>query len=80
MSVLAPEAVARLLPDEPRWVEVRGMLLTGMGRPVGEVVPSPVMFVALYAGDDQAAVVMWLSSSRLRRKAGMRRDGRAVRR
>ena len=57
MSVLAPEAVARLLPDEPRWVEVRGMLLTGMGRPVGEVVTSPVTFVALHAGDDQAAVV-----------------------
>lgn len=57
MSVLAPEAIARLLPDEPRWVEVRGMLLTGMGRPVGEVVTSPVTFVALHAGDDQAAVV-----------------------
>jgi GNAT superfamily N-acetyltransferase len=57
MSVLAPEAVARLLPDEPRWVEVRGMLLTGMGRPVGEVATSPVAFVALHAGDDQAAVV-----------------------
>ncbi|MBA3759526.1 MAG: GNAT family N-acetyltransferase [Gemmatimonadales bacterium] len=57
MSVLAPEAVARLLPDEPRWVEVRGMLLTGMGRPVGAVATSPVTFVALHAGDDQAAVV-----------------------
>jgi GNAT superfamily N-acetyltransferase len=57
MSVLAPEAVARLLPDEPRWVEVRGMLLTGMGRPVGAVATDPVTFVALHAGDDQAAVV-----------------------
>ncbi|HEY5940808.1 MAG TPA: GNAT family N-acetyltransferase [Gemmatimonadales bacterium] len=56
-AVLPPEAVARLLPDEPRWVEVRGMLLTGMGRPIGAVATSPVTFVALHAGDDQAAVV-----------------------
>ncbi|MEO8090118.1 MAG: GNAT family N-acetyltransferase [Gemmatimonadales bacterium] len=56
-AVLPPEAVAHLLPDEPRWVEVRGMLLTGMGRPVGTVATSPVTFVALHAGDDQAAVV-----------------------
>jgi GNAT superfamily N-acetyltransferase len=33
------------------------MLLTGMGRPVGAVATSPVTFVALHAGDDQAAVV-----------------------
>ena len=56
-AVLPPEAVASLLPDEPRWVEVRGMLLTGMGRPVGTVATSPVTFVALHAGDDQVAVV-----------------------
>jgi GNAT superfamily N-acetyltransferase len=57
IAVLPPEAVARLLPDEPRWVEVRGMLLSGMGRPVGAVATSPVAFVALHAGTDQAAVV-----------------------
>ena len=55
--MLSPEAVARLLPDEPRWVEVRGMLLSGMGRPVGAVVTSPVAFVALHADGDQAVVV-----------------------
>ncbi len=57
MSVLTPEAVARLLPDEPRWVEVRGMLLCGMGRPVGAVATSPVAFVALHADQDQAVIV-----------------------
>ena len=55
--MLSPEAVARLLPDEPRWVEVRGMLLSGMGRLVGAVVTSPVAFVALHADGDQAVVV-----------------------
>jgi len=33
------------------------MLLSGMGRPVGPVATSPVTFVALHAGDGQAAVV-----------------------
>jgi GNAT superfamily N-acetyltransferase len=57
IDVLPPAAVARLLPDEPRWVEVRGMLLSGMGRPVGAVAASPVAFVALHADGDQAVVV-----------------------
>lgn len=33
------------------------MLLSGIGRPVGAVIESPVTFVALHAGDGQAAVV-----------------------
>jgi RimJ/RimL family protein N-acetyltransferase len=56
-AVLPPEAVARLLPDEPRWVEVRGMLLSGMGRPVGAVATSPLALVALHAAEDQAVVI-----------------------
>lgn len=56
-SVLSPAVVARLLPDEPRWVEVRGMLLSGMGRLVGAVDTSPVAFVTSHADDGQAVVV-----------------------
>jgi GNAT superfamily N-acetyltransferase len=56
-SVPSAEAIARLLPDEPRWVEVRGMLLSGMGKVVGGVATSPLAFVALHADQDQAVVV-----------------------
>jgi hypothetical protein len=43
----ASQALARLLPDLPRWVEVRSMLLSGQGFALGVAVgPTPV-FVAL---------------------------------
>jgi hypothetical protein len=49
--------VARLLPDEPRFVEVRSMLLHGRARLVGPVTATPPAFVVVHADGDQAAVI-----------------------
>jgi hypothetical protein len=56
MNPPLPE-VAALLPDVPRWVEVRSMLLHGHARLVGSLTTSPPTFIAVYADGDQAAVV-----------------------
>ncbi len=40
-------ALAAELPDLPRWVEVRSMLLSGDGRVIGAVATSPLSFVVL---------------------------------
>ncbi|MGH7579478.1 MAG: GNAT family N-acetyltransferase [Gemmatimonadales bacterium] len=42
-----PTFLAALLPDLPRWVEVRGMLLSGHGFSVGVTIGPPPAFVAL---------------------------------
>jgi GNAT superfamily N-acetyltransferase len=47
MSDLSAEALAQLLPDLPRWVEVRSMLLSGQGFAVGVTTGPPPAFVAL---------------------------------
>jgi hypothetical protein len=41
------KALAAELPDLPRWVEVRSMLLSGAGRVVGAVTTSPLSFVVV---------------------------------
>ena len=41
------KALAAELPDLPRWVEVRSMLLSGDGRVIGAVATSPLSFVVL---------------------------------
>jgi hypothetical protein len=41
------ETLARLLPDLPRWVEVRSMLLKGQGFAIGVTVGPPPAFVAM---------------------------------
>jgi hypothetical protein len=41
------KALAGELPDLPRWVEVRGMLLSGDGRVIGAVATSPLSFVVV---------------------------------
>jgi hypothetical protein len=47
MSEISSESLARLLPDLPRWVEVRSMLLSGHGFAVGVTAGPPPAFVAL---------------------------------
>ena len=41
------KALAAELPDVPRWVEVRSMLLSGEGRVIGSVSTSPLSFVVV---------------------------------
>jgi GNAT superfamily N-acetyltransferase len=47
MSDLSPESLARLLPDLPRWVEVRSILLSGRGFALGVSSGPPPAFVVL---------------------------------
>jgi GNAT superfamily N-acetyltransferase len=47
MTDLSSEALARLLPDLPRWVEVRSMLLARQGFALGLTAGPPPAFVAL---------------------------------
>jgi len=49
--------VAGLLPDIPRWVEVRSMLLHGRAQLIGPVGSSPPAFVVLHTDGDQAVAV-----------------------
>jgi GNAT superfamily N-acetyltransferase len=39
-------AILARLPDVPRWISARGMLLSGLGSPVGKVTLEPLSFVA----------------------------------
>ncbi len=56
MSDPSSESIARLLPDVPRWVEVRGMLLAGYGRAEWVDAGPPPSFVAF--DPDALAVVI----------------------
>ncbi|HMJ50606.1 MAG TPA: GNAT family N-acetyltransferase [Polyangiaceae bacterium] len=49
--------LAALLPDLPRWIEIRSMLLHGQARLIGPVATAPPRFVALHRDGDQAVVV-----------------------
>lgn len=55
LSTLSTAGVARLLPDRPRWVEVRGMPLAERARLPGPVRAGPPGFAALRADGDLAA-------------------------
>jgi GNAT superfamily N-acetyltransferase len=48
-ATASPAALAAALPDAPRWVEIRGMLLSGRGVAVGAASRAPLAFVAVQA-------------------------------
>ena len=50
------KALAAELPDLPRWVEVRSMLLSGDGRVIGAVITSPLSFVVADSSGTAAVV------------------------
>lgn len=62
-------ALARTLPDLPRWVEVRGMLLAGRAHVVG-LEPGPA-FVAVHAGLDLVDVVGVPAPEAIREAVGL---------
>jgi RimJ/RimL family protein N-acetyltransferase len=56
-SELSPAAVAALLPDLPRWVEVRSLLLSGRGTVLSLTASDPPAFVARDPDDGQVMVI-----------------------
>jgi hypothetical protein len=54
---MRPADVVNLLPDVPRWIEVRGALLSGRGAPVGPVTVDPPSFVVLRPDTGIAVIV-----------------------
>ncbi|MBA3317245.1 MAG: GNAT family N-acetyltransferase [Gemmatimonadales bacterium] len=57
MSEIAPQFLAGLLPDLPRWVEVRSMLLAGRATTLGVSTTGSPSFVALEPDGSLAVVV-----------------------
>lgn len=57
MSEIPPQSLAGLLPDLPRWVEVRSMLLSGRASTLGVSPTGPPSFVALEPDGSLAVVV-----------------------
>jgi GNAT superfamily N-acetyltransferase len=51
------QTAAALLPDHPRWVEVRSMLLAGRGSVLGAEKAGPPSFVVFDSDTDVAAVI-----------------------
>jgi RimJ/RimL family protein N-acetyltransferase len=56
-SEISPASVAELLPDLPRWVEVRSLFLSGRGSVLGLSAGGPPAFVARDADSGQVTVV-----------------------
>jgi GNAT superfamily N-acetyltransferase len=70
MAEIPPESLAHLLPDLPRWVEVRSLLLSGRGLTVGTTAGPPPAFVAFEP--DGLAVVVGHPAEDLVRAAAVR--------
>jgi hypothetical protein len=56
-SEISPESLATLLPDLPRWLEARSMLLSRRGSVVGHCPGDPTTFVALQPDTGVASVI-----------------------
>jgi RimJ/RimL family protein N-acetyltransferase len=71
------KALAAELPDLPRWLEVRSMLLSGDGRVIGAIATSPLSFVVLDSSGT-AGIVGRPSATAIRTAAEQAREILAV--